>query len=142
MKYSPSVTSDRSKNRKAHFSASSGQKRVLMSAGLSKELQAKYNVRSMPIRKDDEVMILRGGQKNREGKVVQAYRKKFVIHVERVMKEKPNGASTPIGIHPSNVVITKLKLDKDRKAILERKDRSKIGKGKLSDAEVNMAGVD
>ena len=29
-----------------------------------------------------------------------------------------------VGIHPSKCVITKLKLDKDRKAILERKARS------------------
>ena len=55
MKYSPSVSSDRNKSRKAHFTASSSQKRKIMSAALSKELVAKYNVRSMPIRKDDEV---------------------------------------------------------------------------------------
>ena len=38
-----------------------------------------------------------------------------------------------VGIHSSNVMITKLKLDKDRRAILERKDTTKNdekGKGK------------
>jgi large subunit ribosomal protein L26e len=50
-----------------------------------------------------------------------------VIHVDRVARDKSNGASTPIGIHPSNVVITTIKLDKDRRDILERKDRSKKG---------------
>jgi large subunit ribosomal protein L26e len=29
-----------------------------MSASLSKELQKKYNVRSLPIRKDDEIQVL------------------------------------------------------------------------------------
>lgn len=53
----------------------------------------------------------------------QVYRKKWVIHVERVHVEKSNAATAPIGIHPSNVVIQTLKLDKDRKAILERKGR-------------------
>lgn len=48
------------------------------------------------------------------------YRLKYVIHVERVTREKTSGQSVPLGIHPSNVVITKLKLDKDREAILER----------------------
>ena len=81
----------------------------------------------MPIRKDDEVTIVRGGVKNREGRVTAVYRKKFVIHVERVVKEKANGATVPIGIHPSKVVITKLKLDKDRKKILERKNRATVG---------------
>ena len=57
---------------------------------------------------------MRGKYKGREGKVTQVYRKKWVIHVDRVARDKSNGASAPIGIHPSNVVITTLKLDKDR----------------------------
>ena len=61
--------------------------------------------------------------------VTQVYRKKYIIHVERVHREKTNGATVPIGVHTSNVVITKLKLDKDRKNLLERKDRSKGSKG-------------
>lgn len=77
--------------------------------------------RSIPVRKDDEVLIVRGSHKGREGKVTQVYRKKWVIHVERVHREKGNGQTIMIGINPSNVVITKLKLDKDRKALLERK---------------------
>lgn len=50
-----------------------------------------------------------------------------------------------VGIHPSKVQITKIKMDKDRKALLERKDRTRNG-GKpaagVADADVNMAGVD
>jgi len=91
-----------------------------MSAPLSKELREKYNVRSMPVRKDDEVTIVRGTNKDKEGKVISVYRLKYVIHIERVTREKTSGQSVPLGIHPSNVVITKLKLDKDRESILER----------------------
>ncbi|KAL2018777.1 hypothetical protein VTK56DRAFT_405 [Thermocarpiscus australiensis] len=114
------VSSSRRKSRKAHFSAPSSVRRTIMSAPLSKELREKYNVRSIPIRKDDEVMIVRGLNKDKEGKVTSVYRLKYVIHVERVTREKANGQSVPIGIHPSNVVITKLKLDKDRENILAR----------------------
>ena len=74
----------------------------------------------MPIRKDDEVIITRGSNKGREGKVTSVYRLKYVVHVERVAREKSNGQSVPLGIHPSKCVITKLKLDKDRENILER----------------------
>jgi len=81
--------------------------------------------RSIPVRKDDEVRIVRGKYKGREGKVTQVYRKKWVIHIDRVQRDKSNGSSVPIGVHPSNVVVTSLKLDKDRRAILERKDRKK-----------------
>lgn len=45
------------------------------------------------------------------------------------------GATVPIGIHPSKVVVTKLKIDKDRKNLLERKDRSSL-KGKDTSQEV------
>ncbi|KAF9113630.1 60S ribosomal protein L26B [Mortierella sp. AM989] len=119
------VSSSRRKSRKAHFSAPSDLRRKIMSASLSKELREKHSTRSIPIRKDDEVMVVRGSFKGREGKVVQVYRRKWVIHIERVNREKANGASVAVGIHPSKVVVTKLHLDNDRKAILERKDRSK-----------------
>ncbi|KAG0168889.1 60S ribosomal protein L26A [Apophysomyces sp. BC1034] len=115
------VSSSRRKSRKAHFSAPSDIRRKIMSSSLSKELREKYNTRSIPIRKDDEVMVVRGTYKGREGKVVQVYRKKWVIHIERVSREKVNGATVPIGIHPSNVVVTKVKLDKSRQATLDRK---------------------
>jgi len=50
-----------------------------------------FQVRSVPVRKDDEVMVVRGTFKGREGKVVQVYRRKWVIHVERITREKVNG---------------------------------------------------
>jgi hypothetical protein len=53
---------------------------------------ASVQVRSVPIRKDDEVQVVRGTFKKREGKVVQVYRRKWVIHVERITREKVNGA--------------------------------------------------
>ncbi|KAG0613750.1 hypothetical protein M758_6G127400 [Ceratodon purpureus] len=139
MKFSPRVSCSRRKSRKAHFSAPSSERRILMSAGLSSELKNKYNVRSVPVRKDDEVMVVRGTFKGREGKVVQVYRRKWVIHVERITREKVNGATVNVGIDPSKVVITKLKLDKDRKALLERKGKGRgaeKGKGKFTEADV------
>merc|ERR1712126_114638 len=139
MKFNKAKTSSRRKNRKAYFNAPSHIRRVFMSAPLSKELKAKYNVRSMPIHKDDEVQIVRGHYKGQQvGKVVQVYRKKFVIHIERIQREKANGASVHVGIHPSKVVVVILKMDKDRKRILERKARSpdKSDKGKHTEESV------
>jgi large subunit ribosomal protein L26e len=129
-------------------------------SALSKELQGKHNVRfksftcygmfksrthtrSLPIRKDDEVRIVRDKYKGREGRVTQVYRKKWVIHVDRVQRDKSNGSTASVSIHPSNIVITTIELDKDRygsllvvfghtayhgsfrQAILDRKDRKK-----------------
>lgn len=122
------VSSSRRKARKAHFTAPSHLRRVIMSAPLSKELRDKHKVRSIPVRKDDEVMVMRGSFKGREGKVTQVYRLKYVLHIDRVNREKTNGASVPVGIHPSSVVVTKMKLDKDRERILERLSAGKAKK--------------
>ena len=104
-----------------------------------------HQVRAVPIRKDDEVTVARGSFKGRAGKVVQVYRKKWVIHIERITREKVNGATVNVGIDPSKVVITKLKIDKDRKALLERKmgNGAEKGKGKFTEDEVKaMQDVD
>merc|ERR1711920_813398 len=92
MKFSPSVSSSRRKSRKAHFNAPSSIRRIIMSSALSQELRKKYHVRSMPVRKDDEVSVVRGTYKGREGKVIQCYRKKWVIHIDRITREKQSGA--------------------------------------------------
>merc|ERR1712025_704881 len=118
----------------------SHQRRKIMSSSLSKELRAKYNVRSMPLVKDDEVKIVRGHLKSEQtGKIIQVYRKKFVVHIERIQKEKANGQNVHLGIHPSNLVITKLKLTRDRKALLEAKRATResgVKKGKIAESEV------
>jgi len=112
-----------------------------MSAPLSKELRAKYGKRSMPIRKDDEVMIVRGAKKSTErtSKVTAVYRRRWVLHIEKIQKERANGQFVNVGIDPSNVVITKLKLDKDREAILARAAQNAKGdKGKYTTEDVDV----
>jgi hypothetical protein len=44
----------------AHFTAPSSVRRTLMTAPLSAELKKKHNVRAIPVRKDDEVQVVRG----------------------------------------------------------------------------------
>ena len=47
------------------------------------------------------------------------------IYIERIQWEKANGATTNVGIHPSKVAIVKLKMDKDRKNILDRRAKGR-----------------
>ena len=91
-----------------------------MSATLSKSLRTKYGVRSLPVRKDDEVVVLRGARKGSKGKVIQVHRKKWSIHIDKLTKNKANGAPYQIPIHPSNVAITKVKEAKDRMARISK----------------------
>lgn len=142
MKFDTTKSSSRRKSRKAHFGATSHERRIRMSSALSKDLFQKYHVRSLPVIKDDEVKVMRGAFKGKEGRVTAVYRRKYVIHVERCTRDKSNGQSIPIGLSASNVVITKLHLDKSRKAILDRKNRVKLAQGSKGFTEDNLAGVE
>ena len=95
----------------------------MMSCKLSADLKEKYDVRSLPVRKGDQVKIMVGGKKKTEGKVQSVYRRRRCIYIEKVVKEKVNGQQAQLPVHPSNCMITALKLDKNRKATLERKNR-------------------
>lgn len=113
-----------------------------MSSTLAKDLRTKHGVRSAPIHKDDEVKVISGLHKGREGKITQVYRKKYIVYLDKVTRTKGNGETVPIGIHPSNLVITKLKLDTSRNALLERRGKAKLsGKGEKH-TEEPMSTVD
>lgn len=71
--------------------------------------------------------VVRGHYKSSQmGKVVSVYRKKFVVYIERIQREKADGSTRPVGIHPSKCVIMKLKMDKDRKKILDRRSKGRL----------------
>mmetsp|Transcript_20326 Transcript_20326/g.57248 ORF Transcript_20326/g.57248 Transcript_20326/m.57248 type:complete len:145 (+) Transcript_20326:77-511(+) len=144
MKFNSNKTASRRKNRKAHFTAPSSVRRVLMSAHLSRDLREKHKLRALPIRKNDEVYVARGTYKGVEGKVSTVYRKKWVIHIERHTREKKNGQTVNIGILPSNCYITKLHMDKDRERMITRKSRPKLEAkgGKHTGGDVAMAEQD
>ena len=86
----------------------------------------------MPILKDDEVQVVWGHYKGQQiDKADRVYRKKYVIYAEQVQREKADGTNVHVSIHPSKVVITRLKPDKDHKKILECKAKSRqVGKEK------------
>merc|ERR1712100_488942 len=128
MKSHTSVSSQRRKGRKAHFTAPSSVRRKMMSSPLSKELRTKYDCKSVPVRKGDTDLIKcgskEGGVKGKTGKVVTVYRRRWCIHVEKVVRDKKSGSQVQIPISASNCEITQLKLDKSRKAILAKKNRA------------------
>lgn len=65
---------------------------------------------------------MRGDFKGFEGKVTSVDRKEYRIFVEGVTREKVDGSTALVPIHPSKVMITRLNLDdKWRREILKRK---------------------
>lgn len=140
-------TISRRKLRRAHFQAPSHVRRILMSSRLNKDLRAKHGVHALPVRKDDEVKVMTGQYKGKEGKVTACYRLKWVIHIDKVQREKCNGTSVNVGVHPSNVEITKLKITGNRQKIIDRKAKNgaaatKPTKGAAVNASKAMQNVD
>jgi len=110
------------KQRKRMYQAPLNERYKRFSAPLSSKLKESHGTNSVPVRKGDTVMIMRGDRKGSEGKVSQIDRKNYRIFLEGANREKVDGTTIPVPIHPSKVMITRLNLDdKWRKKILERK---------------------
>jgi large subunit ribosomal protein L24 len=115
-------TTKPSKQRKRLYQAPVTERYRRFSAPLASNLKESHGTNSVPVRKGDTVMIMRGDRKGFEGKVTQINRKNYRISVEGADREKVDGTKISVPIHPSNVMITRLNLDdKWRKKIMERK---------------------
>jgi large subunit ribosomal protein L26e len=119
-KTNPFVSSQARKVRKAYFNATKKEKHTALSAPLSKELQTAHGIKRLPIRRDDEVQVIRGKFKSRGGKVLAVKLRSMRITVDAVTRQKANESSVHCPLHPSNVVITKLKMDKYRKELIDK----------------------
>lgn len=120
-----SVSSSRRVQRKYALGAPSSVKRKLMSCHLAKALRDQYKIRSLPIKRGDEVKILKGKAKGKSGKVVQVYRKRNCIYVDKVQREKQNGQTVFLPIKPCYCVVEKLLINKDRSKTIERNAANK-----------------
>ena len=87
-------------------------------------------MRSLPVRKGDTVKIARGSHKGRTGKVQTVYRRRWCVYIEKIAKEKVNGQQSQVPFDASNLEITALRLDSDRKKMLARKLRTEDSKNK------------
>lgn len=131
------------KQRKYRANAPLHIRHKMMSANLSKELRKKYSKRSFPVKKQDNVKIMRGEFKNRTGKIESVNLKRLRITIEGIYRTKKDGTKVGVYFNPSNLQIKELNLeDKKRRQALERKkaisDKSEskdISNKKLANAE-------
>ena len=115
-------TTKPTKQRKRLHQAPPHKRHKSFSAPLSPKLKKSHNTNSIPVRTGDSVKLMRGDRKGFEGKVARVDRTKYRIFVEGVTREKVDGTTMPIPIHPSKVMITSLNLDdKWRRKMLKRK---------------------
>jgi len=111
-----------SKQRKMLYQAPDHVRHRLLAAHLSPQLRATHIAKSLPVRSGDTVRVMRGDHKGFEGKISRVDLKKYRIYVEGLSREKADGTTIFVPIHPSKVLVTHLDLDdKWRKKILDRK---------------------
>lgn len=98
----------------------------LVSVHLSKDLRKQYQKRSLPLRKGDEVKVMRGSNAGLKAKVSKIDLSRIRIYLEGQLRNKAGGKKVPIPFQPSNLLITEAKLaDKEREAIVARSRASK-----------------
>ena len=78
------------------FQAPINQRYKRFVAPLSSKLKDSHGTSSVPVKKGDTVMIMRGDRRGSEGKVTQVDRKNYRIFVEGANREKVDGTSIPV----------------------------------------------
>ncbi len=115
---------DPRKQRKRLFNAPAHIRHKLMAAPLSPELVKSRGIRCLPVRKGDTVRVVRGDRKGFEGKISRIDLRNYHLYIEGLTREKVDGTTIFISLHPSKVVIKNLNLDdRWRKIAIERKQQ-------------------
>ena len=110
-----------SKQRKAFYNAPLHTKHKFLAGHLSKDLRVQWKRRSLPIRKGDEVKIMRGKFAGTVGKVSKINLKDLKVYIENVKRKRVSGEEVQVAINPSKLMIMNPVMDDPkRKEILER----------------------
>ena len=110
------------KQRKYQYNAPLHLKHSFLNAHLSKELRKTYAKRALPLRKGDEVLVMRGAFKKKKAKVASVNLKNSLVILEGMQKSKKDGTKVNISFEPSNLMIVSLDMnDKKRIFAAQRK---------------------
>jgi len=104
------------KQRKYRYHAPLHIRRNFLNSHLSKELRKKYERRSFPVRKGDEVLIMRGKYAKKKGKIASVDLKRSRITIENINRTKNDGTKVNVFFDASNLQIQEFNLD-DKKRV-------------------------
>ena len=92
-----------------------------MSVRLADALRKDVKKRNVPVVKGDKVKVMRGKYKGKEGKITAINMTAYKVGIEGIVVKKKDGKEKPIMIHPSNLMLTELKItDEKRKKLIGR----------------------
>jgi large subunit ribosomal protein L24 len=103
------------KQRKERQTASLHERQKQVRATLSEDLREEYGQRNVRVNAGDTVEVLRGDYAGEEGEVLEVDLKNEVITVEDVTVERADGEEVPRPLDASNVRVTELDLEDDRR---------------------------
>lgn len=119
------------KQRKYRHNAPLHVRQKFVSAHLSEVLRGRFGKRSLPLRKGDEVKVMRGSDKGFKGKIERIDLKEGKVYIEGLNVKKVDGSEVLKPKDPSNLLITESKMeDKRRQMIVERSREKKEEKAK------------
>ncbi len=111
------------RQRRALYTADSFERRIRMSAPLSRELRARFKRRAIPVRKGDTVRVLSGSFVGREERVAKLDRRAYSVTLDNVTLKTAEDKLKPLSIRTSHLVITRLNLaDPWRRRSLQVRD--------------------
>ncbi|MHA2073351.1 MAG: 50S ribosomal protein L24 [Candidatus Hodarchaeales archaeon] len=120
-------TRNPSKQRRQVLHATSFHKSRYTSIRLSNDLKKKYHVKRMPARAGDTVYMTAGDFVGTEGKIIAIDNKTQRATVDGIAREKADKSKILYPVHTSKMVIRRFgKMDKSRKAILERRAKTEL----------------
>ncbi|MFB6136437.1 MAG: 50S ribosomal protein L24 [Halobacteriaceae archaeon] len=103
------------KQRNAREDAPLHERQKQVRAHLAEDLREQYGQRSVRVNAGDEVEIQRGDGAGETGEVVDVDLRAETIAVEDVTVEKADGEDVPRAIDASNVLVTDLDLEDERR---------------------------
>jgi len=104
----------------------------LLSTNLSKELRQKHGKRCLPLRKGDEVLVMRGSFYKKKAKVASLNLRTLKVTLEGLQRTKKDGTKVNIPFNSSNLQIVTLNTeDKMRLQQLVTEKTTKIAKEEI-----------
>ncbi|MBS3066372.1 50S ribosomal protein L24 [Candidatus Pacearchaeota archaeon] len=122
----------RRKQRKYLANAPLHTKNKFVSSNLAKGLRKTYGIRSLTLRKGDEVKILRGKFNGKNGKINNVSLKRTRVTIEGIQNKKKDGTKINVYFHPSNLQIISIGSE-DKKRLKRMNKKNKEVKTKVEE---------
>ncbi len=104
-----------SKQRKYRSNAPYHHRGRFLSVHLSGKVKDRVGTRSLPVRAGDKVRVMRGDHSGKTGEVDRVDPDEQKVYVNGIDRETVSGSEVEIALRPSNLEITRLNLDDDRR---------------------------